>query len=124
MAANRKLMQALRRSAPQDTVGTLVLVKVARSLYRRWETLAPAERRRLSGLAERVKQQAFDVRGSDDRDGAAGELERSSLELASALGDSAAADPAADPAEVEQLRVELARELGRLAGGQSQRRAA
>jgi hypothetical protein len=95
--------------------GTLLAIKVAHSLYRRWERLAPAERERLRGLAERAKDGALDLRGRVDRQAAEADLARASRELAAAIGEAAAADPAATTAEIEALRAELALELDRIA---------
>lgn len=95
--------------------GALALIKLAHSLYRRWERLGPAERQRLEGLAERAKSAALDVRGRVDRDLAEAELRDASHELGGALADAAASDPHVDTAEVEALRAELARELERVA---------
>jgi hypothetical protein len=58
---------------------------MARMLYRRWETLAPAERLRLQPLAHDVKERALDVRGAVDDGRAERELEAASHELADEL---------------------------------------
>lgn len=96
------------------TVGTAVAVRVARLLYRRWETLTPPERARLEPLAEDVKERALDVRGNLDDGAAERELELASTELASALGED----------EVAELREELRRELERVEREQRRGKAA
>jgi hypothetical protein len=92
-------------------LGAAVGVRLARVLYRRWESLLPAERERLASLADDVKQRALDVRGQVDGGLAERGLEQASGELADALG--------AD--EVAELRAELKRELDRV---ERERRAA
>lgn len=96
--------------------GALVLIKVAHSLYRRWEGLKPGERDRLQNLAERAKAAALDVRGRADRDAAEAELREVNEQLGGALADAAEADPDVSAADVAALRAELARELERVAG--------
>jgi hypothetical protein len=103
--------------------GALLVVKVARSLYERWEQLEAAERSRLAGLAGDVKDRALAMRGRLDYSDAEDELVRSSEQLAAAIADSAASDPEVPDAEVARLRAELRRELERVAA-QSSRRAA
>lgn len=98
------------------SAGALVLVKLAHSLYRRWERLGPAERERLQELAQRAKDAALDVRGRADRQAAEAELREVSERLGGALAAAAAADPDVTAAEVAALRAELAQELGRVAG--------
>ena len=95
--------------------GALVLIKLAHSLYRRWEGLKPGERDRLHDLAERAKGAALDVRGRADRDAAEAELRRVNEQLGGALADAAEADPDVSAADVAALRAELARELERVA---------
>jgi hypothetical protein len=97
-----------------NSFGTSVAVRIARLLYRRWETLAPAERDRLEALAGNVKERALEVRGKVDDGTAERELERASTELAEAMG--------AD--EVAELRAQLKRELERVDREQRARRAA
>jgi hypothetical protein len=92
-----------------------LLVRAARSLHRRWETLGPAERERLREVAERARQRALDLRGRVDRDAAEQELASANVELATALGDAAAADPEVTTVELQALRAELAAELDRVA---------
>jgi len=91
-----------------------VAVRIARLLYRRWESLAPDERQRLEPLAGDVKERALEVRGQVDDGTAERELEQASTELAEAMG--------AD--EVAELRAELKRELERMDREQRTRRAA
>jgi hypothetical protein len=110
------------RSAERG-LGALVAIKVAQSLYRRWEGLPEAERDRLASIASDVKERALGLRGLLDRSTGEAELNRASERLAGGIVGSADADPEVDDAEVARLRSELARELGRLAD-QSQRRAA
>lgn len=102
--------------------GALVVIKVAHGLYRRWEGLGPRDRDRLSGLAERAKAAALDLRGRTDRDAAEAELTRANAELAGAIAEAVAADPEATTTEIEALRADLRRELDRVAA--SRRRAA
>lgn len=87
-----------------NSFGTSVAVRIARLLYRRWEGLAPDERKRLEPLAGDVKERALEVRGKVDDGTAERELDRASTELAEAMG--------AD--EVAELRAELKRELERM----------
>ena len=94
--------------------GTAVAVRIARVLYRRWETLSPEERKPLEALAGSVKERALAVRGEVDDGAAERELEQASTELAEALG--------AD--EVAELRAQLRRELERVDREQRTRRAA
>lgn len=124
-AGKHRLARAAERGA-----GAALMVKVAHSLYRRWELMAPAERERLTAVARQVKDRALDLRGKVDRPAAERELRDASGELATAIASSAESDPAMDTAELEQLRAELAEELQRLAGasgahpGENGRRAA
>jgi hypothetical protein len=97
-----------------NSFGASVAVRIARLLYRRWESLAPEERERLGALAGDVKERALEVRGKVDDGTAERELERASTELADAMG--------AD--EVAELREELKRELERMDREQRTRRAA
>ena len=97
-----------------NSFGEAVAVRIARLLYRRWETLAPAERQPLESLAGDVKERALEVRGTVDDGAAERELERANTELADALG--------AD--EVAELREQLRQELERVDREQRARRAA
>ena len=94
--------------------GTAVAVRIARVLYRRWESLSPEERKPLESLAGNVKERALAVRGEVDDGSAERELEQASTELAEALG--------AD--EVAELREQLKRELERVDREQRASRAA
>lgn len=96
------------------SVGPAVAVRVARLLYRRWESLAAPERERLEPLAEDVKERALEVRGKADDGSAERELEMASAELADAMG----------AEEVAELREELRRELERVDRQQRTSRAA
>ena len=97
-----------------NSFGASVAVRIARLLYRRWESLTPEERERLGPLAGDVKERALEVRGKVDDGAAERELERASTELAEAMG--------AD--EVAELREELRCELERMDREQRARRAA
>ncbi len=97
-----------------NSFGASVAVRIARLLYRRWESLTPEERERLGPLAGDVKERALEVRGKVDDGTAERELERVSTELAEAMG--------AD--EVAELREELRCELERMDREQRARRAA
>ncbi len=97
-----------------NSFGASVAVRIARLLYRRWEGLAPDERKRLEPLAGDVKERALEVRGKVDDGTAERELDRASTELAEAMG--------AD--EVAELRAELKRELERMDRELRARRAA
>ena len=95
-------------------LGAAVAVRVARLLYRQWESLAPGERERFESLAQDVKERALEVRGKVDGGEAERELELASTELAAALG----------AEEVAELRSELRRELERVERDQRAGRAA
>ncbi len=97
-----------------NSFGASVAVRIARLLYRRWESLTPEERERLGPLAGDVKERALEVRGKVDDGTAERELERVSTELAEAMG--------AD--EVAELREELRCELERMDREQRARHAA
>ena len=90
-------------------------IRVARTLYSRWRTLAPADRTRLAPLAEDAKERAFELRGADDREGAERDLHAANETLAAALIESAEGDPELSEIEVRDLRDDLRRELERLA---------
>ena len=107
--------------------GALALIKLAQSLYRRWDALAPAERERLRALAERAKSAAFELRGRTDRRAAEAELNAANEALAGAIAESVAADPDATTTEIDALRSDLRRELDRVdrsGGGEPPARAA
>ena len=95
-------------------VGAAVAVRVARLLYRQWESLSPSERDRFEPLAQDVKERALEVRGKVDDGAAERELEVASTELAAALG----------AEEVAELRSQLRRELERVDREQRSRPAA
>jgi hypothetical protein len=109
----------LRSAAPFVVAAApLVAVRVARSLHSRWRSLPPPARARLEPLAEDAKERALELRGAADPAAAERELRAVSASLATALVETAEADPQLDPAEVEQLREELRSELDRLAGAE------
>jgi hypothetical protein len=95
---------------------TAVGVRVARTLYARWRTLAPAQRRRIAPLAEDAKERALELRGAGDQGAAQRELAEANETLAAAIVETAEADPELDELEVRRLREDLRRELDRLAG--------
>lgn len=90
-------------------------MRVARSLWARWRRLARADRERIEPLAEVVRHQALELRGSDDPQRAGHDLGVASGRLADAMVDAAAADPQVSEADVDRLRDDLARELERVA---------
>ena len=90
-------------------------VRVARSLYSRWRLLPEVDRVRIAAFAEDTKEKAFSLRGSSDRDQAEADLRASSETLAAALVETAESDPLVAPEDVQRLREDLRRELGRLA---------
>jgi hypothetical protein len=94
---------------------TALGIRVARTLYSRWRLLPEGDRRRIEGLAEDLKRQAFSARGAGDRGRAEADLRAASETFAAALVETAEADPELDDAEVAALREELKRELSRLA---------
>jgi hypothetical protein len=90
-------------------------VRVARSLWARWRRLATPDRERIEPLADVVRHQALDLRGSDDPERAGHDLGVATEQLADAMVDAAEADPQVSEADVHRLRNELARELDRVA---------
>ena len=92
-------------------------IRLARSLYARWRSLAPAERERLAPLAAEAKERALDLRGVTDRERADRELRAANESLAAGIVESAAADPEVTECELRRLREDLRRELGRLPDG-------
>jgi len=88
---------------------------VARALYGRWWRLRPADRERLGPLADAVREQALELRGSGDRETAGAALHEASERLAGAMVQSAEADPEVSEDDVARLRDDLASELSRLA---------
>jgi hypothetical protein len=99
------------------TVPTLRL-RLARVLHGRWRRLSRADRERLEPLADDVKERALDLRGKDDREQAERGLDEASRRLATAMVETAEADPDVSEGDVEDLREDLARELDRLASGE------
>jgi hypothetical protein len=93
-------------------------VRVARSLYSRWRTMAPRERERLAHLAEHAKERALELRGAADRQAAERELVAANETLAAAIVESAESDPDLSASEVQGLREDLRRELERLASAE------
>ena len=94
--------------------GAAIGVRVARSLHGRWRLLPAADRERLASFAHDAKEKALDLRGSSDRETAEADLNAANETLAAALVETAEADPAIAPEDVDQLREELRRELERL----------
>lgn len=90
-------------------------VRVARSLYGRWRLLPEADRERIASFAEDTKEKALSLRGTADRDRAEADLRASSETLAAALVETAESDPQVAADDLEALRLELRRELDRLA---------
>lgn len=109
-------MPTLPSLAEAATMG----VRVARTLHGRWRRMAAPERSRLQGLADDVRERALDLRGSPRRGADQLALNGASERLAAAMVDSADADPEVSAIDVEELRSELARELGRLEAGDVQ----
>ena len=96
--------------------GTAIVgIRLARSLYGRWNRLGQEERERLHALAEAAKQLALDLRGQGDQPGAQRELHQANERLAEAIVESVEADPDVPEVEVRRLREDLGRELERLA---------
>jgi hypothetical protein len=95
--------------------GAAIGVRVARSLHGRWRLLPAGDRERLASLAHDAKEKALDLRGSSDRATAEADLNAANETLATALVETAEADPEIAPEDVDQLREELKRELERLA---------
>lgn len=94
------------------------LIRVARSLYARWRVLPRADRERIAPLAEDAKEKALSLRGAHDRTRAEADLRGASETLATALVETAEADPEVDEEEVRRLREDLRRELERLDGAE------
>lgn len=89
-------------------------IRVARTLHNRWRQMPPPQRTRLQSLANDVRERALDLRGSRHPGPDRQALEGASQRLAAAMVSSAHTDPEVSDAAVEELRGELARELGRL----------
>lgn len=58
-----------------------IAVRLARSLYRRWESLPATDRQELEPLAREVKDRALDLRGTVDQGTSELELDRLREEL-------------------------------------------
>lgn len=91
-------------------------VRVARSLYGRWRLLPEPDRRRTQGLAEDLKDRALELRGASDPEEAGEGLRAAHETLATALVQTAEANPEVSQDEVRELREDLRRELDRVAG--------
>ena len=98
----------------EHTVTAALGIRLARSLYGRWRLMRVEERERLAQIAERVKEHALDLRGSDDPRAAERDLHEANEQLAAAMVESAEADPDVDEIEVRHLREDLRRELERI----------
>ena len=95
--------------------GAAIGVRVARSLYGRWHVLPRADRDRIASFAEDAKEKALSLRGANDPAQAQADLRAASETLAAALVETAESDPEIEAEDVQELRVELRRELERLA---------
>ena len=91
-------------------------IRVARSMYGRWQLLPEPDRQRIEMLAEDLKQKALELRGTPDRAAAEKDLRAANETLAAALVETAEASSDVGPEEVRELREDLRRELARLAG--------
>lgn len=89
------------------------MLRIARSLYRRWERLPRRYREDLAPVAAAVKEAALDLRGRADTGHAEHVLREANEQLAIAIAEMLEADPDLGAAEVEEMRAELERELGR-----------
>lgn len=98
----------------EHTVSAALGIRLARSLYGRWRTMRTDERERLAEIAERVKENALDLRGSGDPETAERDLHEANEQLAAAMVESAESDPDFDEIEVTRLREDLRRELERI----------
>jgi len=98
----------------EHTVTAALGIRLARSLYGRWRLMRVEERERLAQIAERVKENALDLRGSHDPGAAERDLHEANEQLAAAMVESAEADPDIDEIEVRHLREDLRRELERI----------
>lgn len=106
----------------EHTVTAALGIRLARSLYGRWRVMQAGERARLAEIAERVKENALDLRGAGDRQAAERELHQANEQLAAAMVESAEADPEFDEIEVRRLREDLRRELERISTADIQAR--
>ena len=66
-------------------------IRVARSIYGRWQLLPEPDRQRIELLAEDLKQKAFELRGAPDRAAAEEDLRAANETLAAALVETAEA---------------------------------
>jgi len=96
---------------------TVLGIRVARSLHGRWRLLPEPQRRAIELLAQDLRTKALDLRGASDPRRAEEELRASNEGFATALVETAEADPEVGEREVRELRGELQRELARLASG-------
>jgi hypothetical protein len=71
--------------ASADAAAAGSMVRMARSLYRRWERMPPSQRDRLEPLAASVKARALELRGRTDIDAAVQELADENRRLADGL---------------------------------------
>lgn len=93
-------------------------VRLARSLHARWRLLPEPDRGRIETLAEDLKAKALDLRGAEDRERAGQDLRAANETLAAALVETAEADPEISAEDVHELRMDLRRELERLASAE------
>jgi uncharacterized membrane protein YebE (DUF533 family) len=104
----------------EHTVTAALGIRFARSLYARWRMMREDERERLAHIADRVKDNALDLRGSRDPQAAEQSLHEANEQLAAAMVESAEADPEVDEIEVRALREDLRRELERISTAEIQ----
>ena len=102
------------RKLAGDVATAAVGIRLARTLYGAWRRMQAEERQRLAAIAERVKENALDLRGASDPEQARRDLHAANEELAEAMIESASADPETDATEVQRLREDLRRELDRI----------
>ena len=93
-------------------------IRVARSMYGRWQLLPEPDRQRIELLAEDLKKKALELRGAPDRGAAEKDLRAANETLAAALVETAEASSDVGAEEVRELREDLRRELARLAGAE------
>ena len=98
----------------EHTVTAALGIRLARSLYGRWRVMRVDERERLAQIAERVKENALDLRGRANPQEAERDLHEANEQFAAAMLESAEADPDVDEIEVRNLREDLKRELERI----------
>jgi len=99
---------------PMFTEAASMGIRVARTMHNRWRRMPPPQRTRLQTLANDVRERALDLRGSRHPGADRQALDGASERLAAAMVTSAQTDPEVSDADVEELRDQLARELGRL----------